>query len=327
MRAVVLRQPGEPPVAGEHPDPAVAPGHTLVRVTAAPVVPLDVLCASGTSYFGRPAVPYVPGVQGVGVVESSGSLPAGTRVWFATSAGMAPGDGSLAERCVVPDVDVLPLAAPVADAAAAALGLSAVAAWACLAWRARLQPGERVLVLGAGGAVGQAALGAARVLGAGRVVAACRSADAQERARRAGADEVVVLGDADADELAARFTAACGGAVDVVLDPVFGTAATAASRALGAGGRLVNLGGASGDVAEFSSAVLRSRSAEVLGYTNNALRPDQRAAALDAVLTHAAAGALRVAHEEFVLADVGEAWARTAAGAGARAVLLPGAPS
>jgi NADPH:quinone reductase-like Zn-dependent oxidoreductase len=60
----------------------------------------------------------------------------------------------------------------------------------CLCWRARLSPGERVLVLGA---VGQAALGAARVLGAGRVVAVCRSAGAEQRARRVGADDVVLL--------------------------------------------------------------------------------------------------------------------------------------
>ena len=70
---------------------------------------------------------------------------------------MTPGAGSLAESCVVSDVDLVPLAHPVADAAVAALGPSAVAAWACLVRRARLQPGERVLVLGAGGAVGQAA--------------------------------------------------------------------------------------------------------------------------------------------------------------------------
>ena len=57
-----------------------------MRVTAAPIVPLDLLCASGTSYFGEPALPYVPGVQGVGVVVAA--LAAGTRVWFATTAGM-----------------------------------------------------------------------------------------------------------------------------------------------------------------------------------------------------------------------------------------------
>jgi NADPH:quinone reductase-like Zn-dependent oxidoreductase len=298
-------------------------GTTVVRVTAAPIVPLDLLCASGTSYFGRPAVPYVPGVQGVGVVESSESLPQGTRVWFSTQAGMAPGDGSYAEQTVVPDVDVVPLTADVPDAAMAALGLSAVAAWMALSWRAGLRPGERVLVLGAGGAVGQAAIGAARVLGAGRVVAVCRSEEAQERARRAGADAVVPLA-GDADALTARFQDACNGSADVVLDPVFGVAATAASRVLGEHGRLVNLGGASGDVAEFSSTVLRSRTASVLGYTNNALTPEQRRDAVTAVAEHAAAGRLAVAYEEVPLAGVADAWRRqSGGGAGVRLVLAP----
>lgn len=323
MRAAVLQTPGEAPHLAEHPDPTPAGGDTVVRVTAAPLVPLDLLCASGTSYFGRPAVPYVPGVQGVGVVESSPDLAPGTRVWFATSAGMAPGDGSLAERCGVRADDVVPVDADVPDAALAALGLSAVAAWMSLTWRGGLRPGEHVLVLGAGGAVGQVAVGAARALGAGRVVAVARSAAARERARAAGADEVVAL-DGDAAALAGRFQEALGGRLDLVIDPVFGTAATAASRVLSDGGRLVNLGGASGDLAEFSSAVLRARSASVLGYTNNALTPAQRRAALTAVAGHAAAGRLAVAHEEVPLADVAAAWHRQATGdPGIRLVLTP----
>jgi NADPH:quinone reductase-like Zn-dependent oxidoreductase len=132
VRAAVLHTPGEAPTHGTHPDPEATPGRTVVAVTAAPLVPLDLLCASGTSYFGRPATPYVPGVQGVGVVESSGVLSPGTRVWFASNAGMAPGDGSLAERCSVPDADVVPIGSAVPDAALAALGLSGVAAWMAL---------------------------------------------------------------------------------------------------------------------------------------------------------------------------------------------------
>ena len=323
MRALVLRTPGETPVVAEHPDPQQTPGRSLVRVTAAPIVPLDLLCASGTSYFGRPAVPYVPGVQGVGVVESSAHLPAGTRVFVATSAGMAAGDGSLGELCSVAGGDVIPVTADVPDAALAALGLSAVAAWMCLTWRGGLRPGEHVLVLGAGGAVGQAAVGAARLLGAGRIVAVARSAGARERARAAGAD--VVLGpDDDVDAFTAGLSEACAGRLDLVVDPVFGTAATAASRVLSPGGRLVNLGGASGDVAEFSSAVLRAKSAAVLGYTNNSLTPEQRRDALTAVAEHAAAGALAVAHEEVRLADAPEAWRRQATGdPGVRLVVTP----
>ena len=109
-----------------------------------------------------------------------------------------------------------------------------------------------------------------------------------------------------------------------MVDPVFGIAATAACRVLAERGRLVNLGGAAGDLAEFSSAVLRSRSADVLGYTNNALRPEQRRQALADVFRHAAAGRLAVAHEELPLAEATAAWRRQATGkAGVRLVLTP----
>ncbi|MFG1817585.1 zinc-binding alcohol dehydrogenase family protein [Kribbella sp. NPDC049174] len=318
MRAAVLRIHGEAPSHGEHPDPVPSEGRSIVRVTAAPVVPLDLLCASGTSYFGAPELPYVPGVQGVGVVEQSAVVAAGTKVFFATSAGMSPGDGSFAERCAVPDADLIVLDTPVPDAEVAALGLSAVAAWMVLTWRAKLQPGERVLVLGGGGAVGQAAIGSARVLEAGRVVAVCRSDDAGRRALDAGADEVVAL----TDDLAGRLADATGGAVDVVVDPVFGPVATAAARLLAPGGRLVNLGGASGDEATFSSAILRSRTASILGYTNNAITTDQRRDALTAVLRHAAAGAVTVAHETVPLPDITAAWQRQSAGRTAGRLVL-----
>ncbi|TWH73138.1 hypothetical protein JD78_01661 [Modestobacter roseus] len=84
----------------------------------------------------------------------------------------------------------------------------------------------------------------------------------------------------------------------------------------------MNLGGSGADTAEFSSAALRSRSADVLGYTNNALTAEQRAGALTAVLGHAAAGALGVEHEVRPLDRGPEAWAATAAG-GVRQVLVP----
>ena len=323
MRAAVLHTLGDPPSFAEHPDPQPGPGQSIVRVTAGPLVPLDLLCASGTSYFGQPAVPYVPGVQGVGQVVRSDFLEAGTRVWFASSAGMAPGDGSLAELAAVKRDDLVPVEVAVDDEALAALGLSAVAAWMSLTSRARLRPGERVLVLGGGGAVGQTAIGAARILGAGRVVAACRSEEAAVRAVAAGADEVVLTTE-DPAGLVERLSDACGGHVDVVIDPVFGTTAAAASRVLSEGGRLVNLGGSAGDEATFSSASLRSRSIEILGYTNNSLTVEQRRTAITEICAHAANGALAVAHEVHPLADVAEAWGRLASGeATTRLVLRP----
>ncbi|MCW2849516.1 MAG: Zn-dependent oxidoreductase, NADPH:quinone reductase, partial [Marmoricola sp.] len=195
--------------------------------------------------------------------------------------------------------------------------------WMALTWRARLQPGERVLVLGGGGAVGQTAIGAARLLGAGQVVAACRSRDAADRAAAAGADEVVVLG--EQPDLVAQLLASCAGEVDVVVDPVFGAIAEAAVHVLAPGGRLVNLGSAAGEEATFSSALVRSRSLEVLGYTNNALSVEQRRAAVVAIAGHAAAGRLGVAREVRSLEDIAQVWGRQASGDSAvRFVLRPG---
>jgi NADPH:quinone reductase-like Zn-dependent oxidoreductase len=320
MRAAVLHTPGRPPSYGEHPAAAAVSGSTVLRVTAAPVVPLDLLCASGTSYFGVPQTPYVPGGQGVGVVESSDSVEAGTRAWFFATAGMKPGDGSMAELCVVPDADVVPIDAGVPDELAAAVGLSGIAAWMALSWRARLQAGERVLILGGGGAVGQIGVGVARVLGASTVVAMARPPSVA-RATAAGADVVVPL-EGEVDAVAAAL--AEHGPFDVVLDPVFGVSSTAASRNLAEQGRLVNLGGAGGDQATYSSAVLRSRTASVLGYTNNALTSDQRREAITAVLAHAAAGRVRMHYDAHPLAEVQQVWERIAAGtAGARHVLVP----
>ncbi len=323
MRAAVLSIAGQPPRYDQHPDPSAASGSTLVQVTAAPLVPLDLYCASGTSYFGVPATPYVPGCQGVGVVVASDTHPVGSRIWFITTAGMAPGDGSLAELCRVPDAAAVPLAADVPDPLAAAVGLSGVAAWMALSWRGGLRAGERVLVLGGGGAVGQAGIGAARALGASTVVAVARPASV-ERARAAGADEVISLV-ADVDVLASSLGQ--HGPYDVVLDPVWGTAASAAARNLADGGRLVNLGGASGDEALLESSVLRSRSASVLGYTNNALTSDQRREAITAVLGHAVAGRILMSYEVRPLADVEQVWQRQMAGSGEpRCVLEPIAP-
>lgn len=319
MRAALLEQCGSPPSVGRRDVPVPAADQLTVRVTAASITPLDVLCATGTSYFGAPATPYVPGVQGVG------TLGDGTAVWFATTAGMRPGDGSMAEYAVVPRRDVVPLPGGVDHRLIAALGLSAVAALMALTWRGGMQPGEQVLVLAGGGVVGQAAIQLARLGGARRVVAACRSEGARSRARAVGADAVVPLTAADdVADLAARFEEAADGPVDLVLDPLFGVPATAALRTLRHGGRLVNLGSSAGETAPFDSATLRGRALSVLGYTNNDLTADQRADALRVIAEHAGEGRLTVDYEEVPLAGIGAAWARQTAGqAERRLVVVP----
>ncbi|SFW82289.1 quinone oxidoreductase family protein [Amycolatopsis australiensis] len=311
MRAAEIRTAGRAPVVTERPDPEPGPGALAVRVTAAPITPLDRLCASGTSYFGVPELPYVPGVQGVGVVA-----PAGPPVWFATAAGMRPGDGSMAEYAVAAPEDVVELPAGADHALVAALGLSAVAAWMCLTGKGKLAAGETVLVLGAGGVVGQSAVQLARVAGARHVVACARSAAALERARELGADSTVRLDAADdVERLAARLAQV---PADLVIDPVCGIPAAAALRSLRPGGRLVNLGGAAGEEFAVPSAVLRSRSLHVHGYTNNELTAGERREALLTVVGHAMAGALTAGYDRVPLAEAGRAWTRPG-----RVVLVP----
>jgi NADPH:quinone reductase-like Zn-dependent oxidoreductase len=323
MRAAVVVGLGRPPQYQPHPAPARGAGQALIRVTAAPVSPLDLLCASGTSYFGPPPVPYAPGVQGVGIVEESGTLATGQRVWFSCDAGMRPGDGALAERCVTDDSSVLPLPDGVSDEEIAALGLSAIAAWMALTWRGGLRLGERVLVLGASGTVGQVGVQAARLLGAGRIIAACRDAHGRARATALGADAVADLRGDDVNVIADRLAEAAAGPVDVVLDPVWGRPAEAALRVLAPAGRLVNLGSSAGSQAALGSAALRSGTLSVLGYTNNALSHEQKAVALGEILGHAQAGRLSADRETLPLARVAEGWSRCGRAPHRRAVLIP----
>jgi NADPH:quinone reductase-like Zn-dependent oxidoreductase len=317
MRAAVISVCGLPPGVVDRDIPEPGDGQVRVAVQAAPITPLDLLCATGTSYFGAPALPYVPGVQGVGWLAD------GTPVWFPTVAGMRPGDGSMAGYCVVPAADIVALPVDVDGSLVAALGLSAVAAWMALLWRGELHAGEQVLVLGAGGVVGQVGVQVARLHGARRVVAACRSPLAQERARRVGADAVVPLHDSDdVDGLAARLREACDGPVDLVLDPLFGVPAAAALRILAPHGRLVNLGGSAGERAPIDSSTLRGKSLRLLGYTNNELSPQQRAEGVTSVAEYAADGRLVLDYEAVPLADAAAAWSRQASGEATRRIVL-----
>src|SRR5579885_1215965 len=222
MPAAVICQHAAPPEYLRRPIPRRGPGQALVRVTAAPISPLDLLCASGKSYFGAPPLPYVPGVQGIGVVEEADALTPGQRVWFTCDAGMKPGDGSMALYCVIEEAAALAVPEQIESDLAAALGLSAIAAWMALTWRGRLRPGEQVLVLGASGAVGQVAVQAAKLLGAGRVIAASRDEVGRKRALSQGADAVVDLTGENVDEISKRIAAACDGPLQLVIDPVWG---------------------------------------------------------------------------------------------------------
>ena len=143
MRAALLQAYASPPV-GEHPAGAGGRDGRWSGQRRAGRARWTCCARAGRRTSGQPALPYVPGVQGVGGSCESPALAAGTRVWFATSAGMAPGDGSLAEPARSGRGRGAARRRSRRRRGRGAIGTSGIAAWMCLTWRAGLQPGERV---------------------------------------------------------------------------------------------------------------------------------------------------------------------------------------
>jgi NADPH:quinone reductase-like Zn-dependent oxidoreductase len=295
MRAAVLEEYGVPR-PGEFEDPVAGDGQAVVDVLAAGLNPVDVAICAGRFYGGKPPLPSVAGREGVGVLD-------GTRVYF--DAPVAP-YGSMAQRALVDPGGTYPLPDGLDDGVAVALGISGLAAWLALDWRAQLKAGEHVLVLGASGVVGQIAVQAARQLGAARVVAAARSQDGLDRALSLGADAGVRL--TEPEQLAGEFTQAADGRIDVVLDPLFGEPFVAALEAASFGARIVNLGQSASATATMPSAAIRGKMLVIMGHTNFAAPPDVKRSTYLRMAQLAGAGELRV--------DVGAGGGRRGAEAG-----------
>jgi len=211
MKAAVLVEVGAPPRFGDFAEPEPSKGQIVVEVAAAGVHHLDLAKASGSFYLGPPTVPCVVGSDGVGRTAD------GRRVFF--DAPVAP-YGSWAQRALISAAALMEVADEVDDVTAAALGNTGLAAWLALSWRARLQPGQSVLVLGATGAVGSVAVQAAKAQGASYVVAADRNPDRLHRAQQHGADATVVLAGGTDIVSALRETAGPHG-IDVIIDPLW----------------------------------------------------------------------------------------------------------
>jgi NADPH:quinone reductase-like Zn-dependent oxidoreductase len=310
MRAAVVNDYGVPAV-GEFGEPQAGPGQAVLDVLAAGVNPVDVAIAAGTFYGGRPPLPFVCGREGVGLLE-------GSRVYF--DAPVVP-YGSMAERTLVDPASVYPLADGVSDGVGVAIGIAGLAAWLALMWRAKLQAGEHVLVLGASGIVGQIAVQVARLHGAGRVVAAARSASGIDRALALGADAGVRLD--RSETLPAALAQAAGDRIDVVVDPVFGRPFVAALQAASFGARIVHLGTAAAVEATVPSPVLRGKALAILGHTNFAAPPEVRRESYERMADAAAAGEIEVEVDPLPLEMVAEAWRRMAAGSHHKVVLVP----
>ncbi|WP_214367778.1 NADPH:quinone oxidoreductase family protein [Pseudonocardia sp. H11422] len=249
MRAVTVHEFGNLDKAGveEREDPRPGDGEVLVEVRAAPVNYVDLVTFRGEYQF-KPALPYVPGKGPSGVVRAVG----------AGVAGLAPGDrvlamaeyGGYAELVAVDHRQAyrLPDALSFVDAASMSLGFDT--AWMALRDRARIRPGETVLVLGATGAVGLAAVQLARAMGARLVLAGVSRPERFSAAAAAGADAMVDLSRPDLrNSVREQVLAATGGeGVDIVIDPLGGDPFDGAVRSLAWRGRLVVIGFAAGRI-------------------------------------------------------------------------------
>ena len=222
-------------------DPEPGPGQVAIAVEAAGVNFVDALFVAGTYQIKVPP-PFTPGSEVAGTVAAVGDgvdgFAVGDRVL--SSVGL----GAYASRAVVAAASAARVPDALSTPAAAALIQSYCTAWFALTRRIAVQPGERVLVLGAGGGVGLAAIDVARSLG-GEVIAAASSDDKLSDATAMGATATIAYDDED---LKARARELAGGRLDVVVDPVGGDRTEPALRALGPGGRLLVIGFAAGDI-------------------------------------------------------------------------------
>ncbi|MBV9060162.1 MAG: zinc-binding alcohol dehydrogenase family protein [Pseudonocardiales bacterium] len=313
MKAAVLVEVGAPPRFGDFAEPEPGEGQIVVEVAAAGVHHVDLAYASGSFYLGRPVVPCVVGSDGVGRTAE------GRRVFF--DAPVAP-YGSWAQRALVSAASLVDVADGVENVTAAALGNTGLVAWLALSWRARLQPGESVLVLGATGAVGSIAVQAAKAQGASHVIAADRNPERLQRARQHGADAIVVL--AGGTDLAAALREAAGPrGIDVIIDPLWGEPALAAMHVAAPGARHVQIGNSAAATVDLPATVVRSAGLQILGFALFHSPVEVRREAYRSLTDHAARGEISIDVIQLPLAEVASAWEQQRQGAPAKLVLVP----
>ena len=313
MRAVVVTELGGLPSVAEVEAPT---GDDVVEIVAAPLNPIDLAVSRGVLATGHPRLPYIPGCEGVGRTAD------GRLVWVFGGALGRTTSGAMAERAAIGDAHAIEIPDGADPALAGALGIAGLAGWLPFAWRAPLEGGESVLVLGASGSVGIVAVQAAKLLGAGRVVAAARSAAGLERAAALGADATIRLD--EHDDLVAAFKEAFGGeGPSYVFDPLWGLPAEAAVQAAVPFARIVNLGQSAGATAELASAPVRFKCLSVIGHTNFAVPHDELVEHYARLVGHATAGEIVLEVERVPLDQVADAWQRQAEGAGTKLVVVP----
>jgi NADPH:quinone reductase len=313
MRAVVVRSfgPIEGLAIGELPEPSVGPHDVLVEVHATAVNYVDLLVIGGTYQF-RPDLPFTPGKLPAGVVVACGAavtkLQPGDRVLTLAE------HGGFAERVAVAATSCIPLPPELSFVDASAMSLAFDTAWFALKERARYKPGERVLILGASGAVGLAAVQLAKSFGC-VVLAGIANPAHTQLVRDVGADAVIDLSVDDLhDRLRDDVRAATGGSgADIVLDMVGSPYFEAALRALAWRGRLVVIGFAAGAIPSVRANYLLLKNIEVSGLQITDYRkrmPELMEACFAEIFALCVAGALHPpVHRVYALADFAQALA------------------
>ena len=257
MRAVRCHQPGrlQDLIVDDMPSPNVGKGQVLLDVEAAGVNYVDALFVEGR-YQIKPTPPFTPGSEVAGTIAALGSevdgLAVGDRVLVSC------GLGGFSQQLLTPAASVVKIPEVLTAPAAACFTQSYSTALYALRTRVHVEAGERVLVLGAGGGVGLAAIEVAKHLGA-TVIGAASTEPKRSAALRSGADVVTPL---DPSTLKDAVREAMDGGVDVVIDPIGGASTVAALRTLRDFGRLAVIGFASGPIADIpaNQVLLRNRS-------------------------------------------------------------------
>ena len=271
-------------------EPVAGPGELVVAVRVAGVNFPDALMVQG-KYQVKPALPFSPGLECAGVVVAVGPGVAGFKPGDRVAA--LPEFGAFAERVVVPARRAFPVPDGVDFATAAAFPLTYGTSWYGLVNCGRLAAGENLLVLGASGGVGLAAVQIGKLLGA-RVIAAASSPEKLQLCRSNGADELI---DYRREDLKTRVRELTGGrGADVVFDPVGGEFTEAALRSCAWLGRLLVVGFAAGDIPKVPTnlVLLQGRSLVGVywgGYGQH--MPEDYRADMNALLARLAAGELK----------------------------------
>lgn len=307
MHAAVLHKLGSAPRYEQFEGPVARDGEALIKVLAASLKQIDKGMASGGHYASYRELPVVCGVDGVGTLETERVLFGGCRKPF----------GAMAEKTVAPRAFCFPVPDGLDDATAAALPNPAASAWLPLKYRAKLQPGETVLVLGATGAAGTLAVQIAKLLGAGRVIAAGRNPQKLEATKSLGADITIQL-EQPREKLVEAFAVAAKDGIDIVLDYVWGAPTEALIEALTGHDlaaephttRLIEIGSMAGALISLPGAALRSSGLEIYGAGGGSVPKTAIFEALPQILQCGAEGELKIETKKVPLSEVEPQWNR-----------------